>query len=153
MICFTMNLPVSFSKTVYFIQNWNPTQDAVRTRMYLWMGTLQHSMKFLANISRLELAVYPQGRCRGRFNPLCNKVSKNLLCNKISKLEWLHGVDSIFTLLMHRMETSSSQQNVASDGVDSIFTLLMDRMETMEKGTPHVQLHILRAPAVCSKIR
>ena len=80
MICFPMNLLVSFSKTVYFIQNWNPTQDAVRTRMYLWMGTLQHSMKFLANISRLELAVYPQGRCRGRFNPLCNKISK---------LEWL----------------------------------------------------------------
>ena len=58
------------------------------------------------------------------------------------------GVDSIFTLLMHRMETSSSQQNVASDGVDSIFTLLMDRMETMQKGAPHVQLHILRLPTL-----
>jgi len=37
---------------------------------------------------------------------------------------------------------------VASDGVDSIFTLLMDRMETMQKGAPHVQLHILRLPTL-----
>ena len=51
------------------------------------------------------------------------KYQKNPLCNKISKLEWLHGVDSIFTLLM-------------------------DRMETMQKGAPHVQLHILRLPTL-----
>ena len=142
MICFPMNLLVSFSKTVYFIQNWNPTQDAVRTRLYLWMG-LYNIVWSSWQISQDWSWLYIH-----RVD-----VEAGLILYVIKSQNWsgFWWYWFNFHIANGPHGDISSYQKVASDGVDSIFTLLMDRMETMQKGAPHVQLHILSAPAVCSK--